>query len=45
MPKEVEKMMRGDLPLEVVKAEMSKRSPKMKYMKFFETKKTKSKKK
>lgn len=44
MPKEV-KMMRGDIPIAEIKAEMNKRNPKIKYMKFFETKKSKSKKK
>lgn len=49
MPKEV-KMIRGDIPISEIKAEMNKRNPKMKYMKFFEItrvtdKKSKSKSK
>jgi hypothetical protein len=45
MPKEVVKMMRGDIPIAEIKSEMNKRNPKMKYMKFFEMKKSKAKSK
>jgi hypothetical protein len=40
------KMIRGDIPIDIIKAEMHKRNGKTKYMKFFESKsKSKSKNK